>query len=93
MYQAVQSSKFRRSLKKVSQYRNFDVDALEIVIDLLRTNKRLDPRYYDHELKGEYAGIRECHVKNDLLLLYQKRESILILLLVDIGTHATVFGK
>ena len=93
MYQPVQSTKFRRSLKKVSQYRNFDADALEVVIDLLRTNKPLEVRHFDHTLKGEYAGIRECHVKNDLLLLYQKKETVLISLLVDIGTHASVFGK
>ena len=64
-----------------------------MVIDLLRANRQLNARFYDHELKGEYAGIRECHVKNDLLLLYQKKDNILVLLLVDIGTHASVFGK
>ena len=93
MYQVSQSAKFRRSLKRVSQYRNFDRDLVERVVELLRTNKQLDARYRDHELKGEYAGIRECHVKNDLLLLYQKKDDTLILLLVDIGTHASVFGK
>ena len=93
MYQAVQSAKFRRSLKRVSQYRNFDGDELERIIDFLRTNQPLDQRHYDHELKGEYRGIRECHIRNDLLLLYQKKDNVLVLLLVDIGTHASVFGK
>ncbi|KKW22913.1 MAG: PZ12b [Candidatus Kaiserbacteria bacterium GW2011_GWC2_52_8b] len=89
------STKFRRSIKKVSQYRNFDEPLLGEIIMRLRRNETLDPRFYDHELKGEYAGIRECHVKNDLLLLYQKKDDILVLLLIliDIGTHTSVFGK
>ena len=87
------SSKFRRSIKKASQYKNFDESLLGEIIMRLRRDEPLDRRFYDHELKGEYTGIREGHVKNDLLLLYTKKGDILALLLVDIGTHASVFGK
>ena len=62
------------------------------IITHLRRDEPLDSRHYDHELKGKYAGIRECHVKNDLLLLYHKKNDVLVLLLVDIGTHSSVFG-
>jgi len=67
--------------------------ALDKVVNALIKGERLASRHHDHELKGEYAGIRECHIKNDLLLLYQQRDDVLVLLLVDIGTHASVFGK
>jgi len=93
MYVVKHSRRYRKSLKHVSQYPNFHQGELDDIVIQLRSNKQLDARYYDHELKGEYRGIRECHIRNDLLLLYQKDDNILVLLLVDIGTHASVFGK
>ena len=36
-------------------------------------------------------GLRECHVKNDLLLVYQIKKQKLILLLIDLGSHQDVF--
>lgn len=92
-YGVVELARFRKSLKKVSQYKNFDRSELERIILLLQENKPLDARHKDHELKGALAGVRECHVKNDLLLLYQKRDDVLILLLVDIGTHSSLFKE
>ena len=92
MYGVVKSGGYKKSHKRVSQYRNFDQAALDTVVNALIRGERLVPRHYDHELKGKYAGIRECHIKNDLLLLYQRKDDVLILLLVDIGTHASVFG-
>ena len=93
MYRAVETTRFRKSLKKVSQYRNFDRRELERVVDLLCAGRQLEIHHQDHELKGKYAGIRECHIKNDLLLMYQKKQNIFVLLLVDIGTHPYLFGK
>jgi mRNA interferase YafQ len=93
MYRVFLSNRYKKSLKRAKQFRNFDQVEVESVVKILEQGRELDARYYDHELKGEYAGIRECHVKNNLLLLYQKREKVLVLLLVDIGTHASVFGK
>ena len=66
---------------------------MEVVVEKLKNNQPLEPRHKDHELKGEYAGVRECHIKNDLLLLYTKQKDLLVLLLVDIGTHSSVFGE
>lgn len=87
------TNRYKKSLKQARQFRNFDKAEVERVVKILERGERLDSHYYDHELKGEYYGIRECHIKNDLLLLYQKKDNILVLLLVDIGTHASVFGK
>lgn len=36
---------------------------------------------------------RECHIKDDLLLIYYKDKTVLVLVLVDIGTHHQLFGK
>ncbi|WP_304418120.1 type II toxin-antitoxin system YafQ family toxin, partial [uncultured Helicobacter sp.] len=45
----------------------------------------------DHALKGEYIGFRECHIKPDLLLIYQKDKHILILTCIDVGSHSKLF--
>lgn len=63
------------------------------MIDALASGKKLDARYLDHQLSGELEDYRECHIKNDLLLVYQKHDNILILLLVDIGSHSQLFGE
>lgn len=45
-------------------------------------------RFSDHELTGNYAGHRECHVLPDLLLIYRIYKNILILAFVNTGTHS-----
>ena len=45
-------------------------------------------RFCDHELTGNYAGHRECHVLPDLLLIYRIYKNILILELVNTRTHS-----
>ncbi len=75
----------------MSQDKDFDVRKLEKVVNLLAKDEVLPIQYKDHELKGEFKGIRECHVQNDILLLYTKQDNILVLLLVDIGTHSSLF--
>lgn len=50
-------------------------------------------RYKTHALKGVYKGYKECHIKPDLLLIYQKQDDRLILYCLDIGTHSELFKK
>ncbi|MDR1008528.1 MAG: type II toxin-antitoxin system mRNA interferase toxin, RelE/StbE family [Campylobacteraceae bacterium] len=39
------------------------------VIAVLRRNLANDENYKGHELKGDYASCRGCHIKQDLLLI------------------------
>lgn len=91
MYHVIPSNKYTKSLRRISQHKDFDIKKHKEIIRLLENNEKLSPQYKDHELKGEYAGTRECHVQNDMLLLYRKEKDILILLFVDIGTHSYLF--
>ena len=45
-------------------------------------------RFCDHKLTGNYTAHRECHVLPDLLLIYRIYKNILILALVNTGTHS-----
>ena len=41
----------------------------------LATDQPLDAKHRDHDLSGDWAGYRECHVKPDLLLIYRKSDA------------------
>lgn len=42
---------------------------------------------------GDYAGVRECHVKPDWLLIYDKDGAVKTgeLILIRTGTHSELF--
>jgi mRNA interferase YafQ len=91
MYQVVFSSKYKKSLKKISKSGNFPRKEIEEVITFLISGKILPVKYLDHGLHGEFAGYRECHIKGDLLLVYKIEKNDLILVLIDIGSHSELF--
>ena len=86
------SSAFKRDYRKIksgSRYQNID-SLLDPVLRVLATNQcALAERYLDHPLGGEWKGYRECHLRPDLLLIYQKSDEIL--LLVRLGSHSELF--
>ncbi|MCX6075906.1 MAG: type II toxin-antitoxin system mRNA interferase toxin, RelE/StbE family [Campylobacterales bacterium] len=47
--------------------------------------KKLDDKYKDHKLTGNFKDLKECHVKPDLLLIYKINNEILELALIQVG--------
>lgn len=90
-YKIVDTSAFRKSLKRVLKRDTSLRDDIQTVIDTLASGKTLDRKYQDHALKGEYKGSRECHIRPDLLLVYKQNNRDLILILIEIGTHSDIF--
>jgi mRNA interferase YafQ len=85
---------FKRDYKKVPatpRYRNDIALLLPAVLDNLVDDRELDPKYKDHGLTGEMAGFRECHLRPDLLLVYEKAEDPPRLNLMRIGSHSELF--
>lgn len=83
---------FKRDYKRVAkgQHRaSFDAP-LTRVLRTLADDKPLDPRHRDHDLSGDWAGYRECHVKPDLLLIYRKTGAS-TLRLARLGSHSELF--
>lgn len=93
MYLIYRSKDFERSFSKlkISGVKKEVLNDIAIVIDVLAHREVLGSKYRDHKLQGDYAGYRECHIRADLLLIYQVREKSLVLVLVDIGPHAYLF--
>ncbi len=57
------------------------------VLDALANDQPLEPRHCDHPLIGDWKDFRDCHVKPDLILIYQKPEAD-TLVLVRLGSHS-----
>lgn len=64
MYQIKFTSAFKKSYKRMKK-RGLDIALLDEVIEKLRLGQTLEEKYRDHELKGNFVGFRECHIKPD----------------------------
>ena len=64
---------------------------LKPVLVALVTDQPLAAKYRDHDLSGDWAGYRECHIKPDLLLIYRKSDAD-TLRLARPGSHSELFG-
>jgi len=89
MYIVKENKSFRKSLKRFLYSGKFKRDDVQTVIEILASGEKLNSKYKDHELKGYFCGIKECHIAYDLLLLYKIDETDLILL--NIGSHSDLF--
>lgn len=88
------SSIFKRDFKRIhanSRHKK-DIERLLLnVIDLLIMDILLPNKLRDHDLIGNWAGHRECHIKPDVLLIYKKPNPE-ILRLARLGSHSDLFG-
>lgn len=84
------TSKFKKDLKAIKK-QNKDTNKLLEVIEFLANGLQLEEKYKDHELIGEYQGVRECHIEPDWLLIYEINETNLLLILTRTGSHSKLF--
>ncbi|MDD5296544.1 MAG: type II toxin-antitoxin system YafQ family toxin [Rhodocyclaceae bacterium] len=87
------ASSFKRDYRREAkgQHRATLDDELRPVLVALATGQPLDARHRDHDLSGDWAGYRECHVKADLLLIYRKSDAD-TLRLARLGSYSELFG-
>jgi mRNA interferase YafQ len=83
------TSQFKRDYKregKGQHRKTLDVDLFPVV-EALANDQLLELRYRDHALTGDWQDYRDCHIKPDLVLIYQKPDDD-TLRLVRIGSHS-----
>lgn len=87
------STKFKKDYKRElkGRYRDILESELKTVLVPLISDEALDIRYRDHDLSGNWAGYRECHIKPDLLLIYRKLDGD-VLKLARLGSHSELFS-
>ena len=79
-YKVKFTGQFKKDLK-LAKKQVKDLDKLFNVIEILEKGEKLEKKYEDHSLSGEYKGTRECHIEPDWLLVYEIMNDVLILML------------
>jgi mRNA interferase YafQ len=83
------TGQFKRDYKREAKglHRStLDAD-LYSVLSALLADQPLPPRHRDHALTGDWKDHRDCHIKPDLVLIYQKPDGD-VLRLVRLGSHS-----
>jgi mRNA interferase YafQ len=83
------SSRFKKDFKREARAGHGQVflDTLTITIQQLAEDSSLPERLFDHALTGDWSGYRDCHIRPDIVLIYQKPDEE-TLDLVRLGSHS-----
>lgn len=68
-------------------------ELLDRIVTILLEGSKVPAVHHDHALKADYYGLRLLHLQGDLLLLYKVNEILREIELIDIGSHAYLFGR
>jgi len=87
----IRPEKNYRKQYKLLEKRGYNMELLDEVVFMLATGEVLPPRFRDHPLRGDRYGYRDCHIKDDWILIYKIDKGVLTLILSETGTHADLF--
>lgn len=85
------TSQFKRDLKRYRHHPE-KIASLEVVLNYLEMELPVPAKYRPHSLTGNFKGYMECHVENDLLLIWFDPDTDEIKL-VRFGSHSELFKK
>jgi mRNA interferase YafQ len=88
MLRPIYTNHFEKDLKK-SQKQNRDITKLKSVLNSLTNEVKLEPKYKDHKLSGNFMGRRECHIAPDWLLIYKIDSGKIFF--ERLGSHSDLF--
>ena len=91
-----QTNDFIKDWERLERSGKHDMNRLKEAMMLLVANDApLPPEWNDHELKGGWQFHRECHVKGDLLLVYQVEalSKTEVVVFIGAGTHSELFSR
>ena len=86
----------RKDFKKLKKSSLADFNITKEFVELLLVDgyKGIDTKYKAHKLIGNYKDCYECHIKSDLLLIWQEYENgVNILQIIRVGSHSELFKK
>ena len=93
MYTLRTTQEFDKDVKRCKK-NGRNMQLLRDVVELLEVNGSVPESYKPHMLHDEYAGLWECHIEEDWLLVWRQNDKRLTLLLTNTGTHKELFqGK
>lgn len=88
MLKIIYSNKFKKDYKKI---KNKDTkEKIKLTIIKIAKSEKLDKKYKNHKLKGNYKDYQECHITPDLLLIYKIQKDNIYL--YRLGSHSDLFN-
>lgn len=90
IYKITYSKLFKKQFKKLQ---SVEQEHTLKILERLANDEILEPKYQDHALKGKFSKYRDCRIKPDLVLVYEKMEDTLILKAIQIANHNNLFKK
>ncbi len=91
MLTIIRLNQFKKDIKKLSHSGSKDMTKLKEVIIKLVNEEKLDSKYRNHRLSGNWKDHLECHIEPDWLLIYRIDEKSKELILVRSGSHSELF--
>jgi len=68
------TNKFLNDINNAEK-RGYQIDELKsVILKLIKEEVPLPVKYRDHSLSGKMKGKRDCHIKDDWILVYQYAE-------------------
>jgi len=86
-YEICAEKNYRKQYKLLDK-RGYNMELLDEAVFKLANGETLPPKYRDHPLRGDWRGYRDCHIKDDWVLIYKIDKGILTLILSETGTHS-----
>ncbi len=83
---------FKKDIKRdknSGKFNNRDFKKLKQVMDDLIEERKLDDKYLEHKLIGNWKGYSECHIKPNWLLVYKIENDFIKF--ARLGTHQQLF--
>ena len=84
------TKQFKKDFKKYINKKDL-IKEFDNLIKCLAKGESLAEHHRDHPLVGNWVNYRECHVKNDILLIYRIDEKDKKLFLERLGSHSELF--
>ena len=84
----IYTTQFKKDFKKINKQQK-KLSKLTVVIEKLLSQQKLEPKYKDHPLSGNYKNHRDCHIAPDWILIYRITKDELIL--ERTGSHSDLF--
>jgi mRNA interferase YafQ len=81
---------FKRDRKRAGR-RGKPLDKLDDLMRRLANEEKLEARFRDHKLSGEWEDFRECHIEPDWVLIYRTEANEITF--VRTGTHSDMFDE
>lgn len=85
------TTQFKKDFKRIKHDLK-KVEALFRIVEKLAKGEDIPKEYNPHHLVGDYKKFMECHIEDDLLLIwFDKLKGVIEL--TRLGTHSELYGK